>query len=206
MGMGGRDRSVRGPNSERLARSRTALLAAAREMFTRDGFAQAKTGEIVEAAGLTRGALYYHFPDKTAIFDAVVKEVARELVTRIDRAAEVSPDALSALRAGCAEWLDAMADRELHRLYLVEAPAAIGLARWREIDTTYGGRSLGQGIEAVLGERADPSIDPATLTVLLSGALNEAALWIADADNQAKARRAMKSSIDTLLSRLFDAA
>ena len=198
--------SARGPNAERHARSRAALLAAARTVFVRDGFAQARTGDIVEATGLTRGALYYHFPDKVALFDTVVEEVARELVTRIDEAADVAPDALSALRAGCAAWLDAMAEPDLHRLYLVEAPAAIGLQRWREIDATYGGGSLREGIEAVLAGHADPALDAAALTVLLTGALNEAALWIADADDRASARRAMHGTLDTLLSRLFDTA
>lgn len=195
--------SVRGPNAVRHARSRAALLAAARTVFVRDGFARARTGDLVDATGLTRGALYYHFPDKVSLFDAVVEEVARELVTRIGEAADVAPDALSALRAGCVEWLDAMAEPDLLRLYLVEAPAAIGLPRWREIDASHGGGSLRQGIEAVLEERADPALDAAALTVLLTGALNEAALWIADTDGSTDARQAMQGTVDTLLSRLF---
>jgi AcrR family transcriptional regulator len=196
--------SVRGPNAERLARSRAALLAAARAVFARDGFANAKTGEIVASADLTRGALYYHFPDKTAMFEAVLEDVARDLVVRIDRAAAGAPvDALTGLRAGCAEWLDAMAEPELHRLYLVEGPAALGLTRWREIDAAHGGRALREGIVAVIAERADPGLELESLTALLSGALNEAALWIAEAADPGAARKAMRTSLDTLLNRLF---
>jgi AcrR family transcriptional regulator len=174
-------------------------------VFTRDGFANAKTGEIVAGTGLTRGALYYHFPDKLALFDAVVEEVAGELVARIDRAAGTTSDPLAGLRAGCAEWLAAMAEPELYRLYLVEAPAALGLPRWREIDAAYGGGSLREGLAAVLAERADAGPELESLTALLIGALNEAALWIADADDQRAARRAMRKSLDVLLSRLFAA-
>jgi AcrR family transcriptional regulator len=179
-----RERPVRGPNAERQARTHAALLVAARRVFSRDGFASATTGEIMAGTGLTRGALYYHFPDKLASM----------------------PDAFSSLRAGCEEWLRAMADPELHRLYLVEAPAALGLPRWREIDAAYGGGSLRGGIQAVLAERADSEPELESLTALLSGALNEAALWIADADDQAAAGRAMRRSLDTLLGRLFSRA
>ena len=118
-------RSFRGPNAERHARTRAALLRAAREVFARDGFARAKTGEIVALTGLTRGALYYHWPDKLALFDAVVEEVAEEIVARIENAARARADPLTSLRAGCEEWLEAMANPELHRLYLVEGPAPL---------------------------------------------------------------------------------
>lgn len=196
-------RSFRGPNAERHARTRAALLRAAREVFARDGFARAKTGEIVALTGLTRGALYYHWPDKLALFDAVVEEVAEEIVARIEDAATASADPLTSLRAGCEEWLEAMANPELHRLYLVEGPAALGLPRWREIDAAYGGGSLSEGIAGVVAERKDSAPDLEALTALLTGALNEAALWIADADGQAAARRSMRRTLDTLLSRLF---
>lgn len=196
-------RSLRGPNAKRHARTRAALLSAAREVFTRDGFARAKTGEIVALAALTRGALYYHWLDKLALFDSVVEEVAEEIVARIENAATVTADPLTGLRAGCEEWLEAMANPELHRLYLVEGPAALGLPRWREIDAAYGGGSLSEGIGAVLAQRNDSSLDLEALTALLTGALNEAALWIADADDQVTARRAMRKTFDTLLSRLL---
>jgi len=200
-----KEQLARGPNAERQARTRAALLGAARQVFTRDGFANARTSEIVAGTGLTRGALYYHFPDKLALFDAVVEEVARELVARIEGSAGTTPDALAGLRAGCEEWLRAMADPELHRLYLVEAPAALGLPRWRQIDAASGGGSLRAGVAAVLDERSDSEPDLESLTALLAGALNEAALWIADADDQAAARRAMTRSLDALLGRLFAA-
>jgi AcrR family transcriptional regulator len=164
-------------------------------VFTSDGFAKAKTGQIVAGTGLTRGALYYHFADKVALFDAVVEALAQELVARIQRAAWSAPNALAGLRAGCEEWLEAMADPGLYRLYLVEAPGALGLPRWREIDATYGGGSLRDGIASVLAERADPGLDLEPLTALLTDARNEAALWIADADDQPAARRAMRSSL-----------
>lgn len=196
---------ARGPNADRSARTRAALLRAGCELFARDGFAAARTSEIVARTGLTRGALYHHFPDKLALFDAVLEDVAVRLVERIDAAADGSRSAQAELRAGCEEWLAAMAEPTLHRLYLVEGPAALGLSRWREIDAKHGGRSLREGIAVALAERGDHEPNVEALTALLLGALNEAALWVAEAKDSEAAGRAMRSSLGLLLTRLFGA-
>jgi AcrR family transcriptional regulator len=182
-------RKARGPNAERHARTRASLLEAARDVFALQGYAVATTSEIVGRTGLTRGALYHHFPDKLALFDGVLDEVAGELAERIDGVARAAgDDPLASLRAGCDEWFAAMAEPELQRLYLVEGPAALGLRRWREIDAAHGGGSLREGIEAVLAARQQPASLAGPLTILLSGALNEAALWAAEAEHPAAAR------------------
>lgn len=89
--------------------------------------------------------------------------------------------------------------RSVHRCRW-DRPGATGA---REIDAAYGGGSLSEGIAGVVAERKDSAPDLEALTALLTGALNEAALWIADADGQAAARRSMRRTLDTLLSRLF---
>jgi hypothetical protein len=75
-----------------------------------------------------------------------------------------------------------------------------------EIDAALGGGSLRGGVQAALAERADSELDLESLTALRSGALNAAALWIADADDPAAAGRAMRGSLDRLLGRLFSRA
>ncbi|WP_242411681.1 TetR/AcrR family transcriptional regulator [Rhodococcus pyridinivorans] len=73
--------SVKPGNTGRLrdaARTRTALLDAAREVFLRDGYAAAATEEIVSVAGVTRGALYHHFADKRDLFRGVIERLQSE--------------------------------------------------------------------------------------------------------------------------------
>ena len=65
-------------NADRSRRTRRALLDAGRAVFADAGYARTTTGELVQRAGVTRGALYYHFQDKTALFKAVFEEVYQE--------------------------------------------------------------------------------------------------------------------------------
>ena len=186
----------------RLAATRAALLKAARTIFAEQGYAAAATEEIVRRAKVTRGALYHHFEDKRALFDAVASEVAREIAEKIDAMTPMD-DPLKALIVGTGAFLDACLDSAVRRIYLVDAPAVLGWHRWREIDAPHGVRSLREGVSAMLAERPDDALAVEPTTFLLAGAFNEAALWIAEAKDEKAARRAMDRSLAALIERLF---
>jgi AcrR family transcriptional regulator len=188
--------------ADRLAATRAALLKAARTIFAEQGYEAAATEEIVRRAKVTRGALYYHFEDKRALFDAVVSEVAREIATKIDALTPMD-DPLKALIVGTGAFLDACLDPAVRRIYLIDAPAVLGWHRWREIDAPHGVRSLREGVSAMLAERPDDALAVEPTTFLLAGAFNEAALWIAEAKDEKAARRAMDRSLAALIERLF---
>ena len=188
--------------AERLASTRAALLKAARTIFAEQGYAAASTEEIVRRAKVTRGALYHHFEDKRALFDAVASDVAREIAGRIDAATPMD-DPLRAMLVGTGAFLDACLDPAVRRIYLIDAPAVLGWHRWREIDAPHGVRSLREGVTAMLAERPDDALAIEPTTFLLAGAFNEAALWIAEAKEEKAARRAMDRSLAALIERLF---
>lgn len=189
--------------AERLAVTRATLLREARLIFAASGYDAAATEEIVQRAEVTRGALYYHFKDKRAVFEAIVEEVASEIAAAIDKRAEPAGDPLQALIEGTRAFIDACLDPAVRRIYLIDAPAVLGWHRWREIDAPHGLRSLREGVAAVLAARPDQTLSVEPITFLLSGAFNEAALWVAEAKDEKAARREMDHSLVQLMERLF---
>ena len=186
-----------------MTATRATLLREARLIFAASGYDAAATEEIVKRANVTRGALYYHFKDKRAVFEAIVEEVAREIAGSIDDMAEPVGDPLQALIEGTRAFLDACLDPAVRRIYLIDAPAVLGWHRWREIDAPHGVRSLREGVVAVLAVRPDQALSVEPITFLLSGAFNEAALWIAEAKDEKTARREMDRTLVQLMERLF---
>ncbi|MCA0245538.1 MAG: TetR family transcriptional regulator [Proteobacteria bacterium] len=189
--------------AERLAATRAALLKEARAIFATAGYEAAATEEIVKRAKVTRGALYHHFKDKRDLFEAVVEEVARGIATTIDDTAVPARTPLETLVEGMRAFLDACLDPAVRRIYLIDAPAVLGWHRWREIDAPHGVRSLREGIAAVLELQPDPALAIEPLTFMLSGASNEAALWVAEAEDEKSARRAVDRTLGELIERLF---
>jgi AcrR family transcriptional regulator len=189
--------------AERLAATRAALLREARGLFATEGYEAAATEEIVKRAEVTRGALYHHFADKRGLFEAVFQEVAQGIAGTIDDEAEPALDPVEALIDGGKGFLDACLDPAVRRIYLIDAPSVLGWHRWRELDAPHGVRTLRVGIEAILKVRPDSSLGAEPLTFLLSGAFNEAALWIAGAKDENAARRQMDRTLGELIQRLF---
>src|SRR5262245_40107714 len=62
------------PRQLRALRTREAVVAAAASVFDRQGFAATRLEEIALAADVTKGALYFHFPSKSAIAAAVIDQ------------------------------------------------------------------------------------------------------------------------------------
>jgi AcrR family transcriptional regulator len=188
--------------AERLAATRAALLRAARAIFAEMGYEAAGTEEIVRRARVTRGALYHHFKDKRALFDAVVGDVAREIAGKIDAAAPTR-DPFEGLIVGTDAFLDACLDPAIRRIYLIDAPAVLGWHRWREIDAPHGVRSLREGVAAMLATQPESALAVEPVTFLLAGAFNEAALWIAESKDEKTARREMDRVLPAFIARLF---
>jgi AcrR family transcriptional regulator len=195
---------VRRTQAERTAATRAVLTAAARKLFADKGFSEVSTQAIGEAAGVTRGALYHQFADKTELFAAVYEEIEAELVTEVAvRIAAEAPDgALAAMRVGARLFLDLCTAPAVAQIVLIDAPSVLGWERWRAVGVKYG---LG-AIEAMLAQGvADGSIPGqpvrASAHVLL-GALDEAALYISRAADPETARAEMYEVCDRLVAGL----
>jgi AcrR family transcriptional regulator len=181
--------------AERSAATRAALVAAARRLFAERGYAAVGTPEVVAAAGVTRGALYHQFGGKADLFLAVYEAVEQELTERIGQqvAAAGATDPLAALTVGAEAFLDACAEPDVQRIVLIEAPAVLGWDTWRAVGLKYGLGLTEAILRAAMEARriAEQPVRP--LAHVLIGALDEAALYVARAEDPATARDQMRA-------------
>lgn len=176
--------------AERRATTRAALVAAARQLFAEHGYASVGTERVVEVAGVTRGALYHQFTDKADLFAAVLDDVEAQIAERmvLAVAGHDPADTRAMLLAGAEAFLDACAEPGIATIVLVDGPSVLGWDRWRAI-------CLHHSVGLVAGLLADgiarstiPAQPVEALTHVLIGAVDEAALYIAKAEDPAAAR------------------
>jgi AcrR family transcriptional regulator len=192
--------------ADRSATTRAALVRAARLLFAEHGFAGVGTETIVAAAGVTRGALYHQFADKTELFEAVYEAIEEDLDSRLGRqvAAAGASDPIEVMTLGANAWLDACSEQEVQQIVLLDGPAVLGWQRWREIGMRYGlGLIEGLLTHAIEVGRIPPQPVRA-LTHVLVGALDEAGLYIARAEDQTAASAEMRAVIAALLAGLAE--
>jgi len=187
---------------ERSARTRAALLKAARELFAEKGFAQTGREEIAERAGVTRGALYHHFASKTDVAAAVVGELETELVSLVVTAAQRGKGMREQLHFGCRAYMDACADPTMARI-LADAPAVLGLEACRALDADACVPLLERVFALAAAEGIEVPGDPPVAAALLLGMLNEGAAMIAAAPEDARLRARVSDSVDRFLAKLF---
>ncbi|RCV48165.1 TetR/AcrR family transcriptional regulator [Marinitenerispora sediminis] len=159
--------------------TRRALLREGRRLFALRGYTAVGLAEVVDAAGVTKGALYHHFGGKADLFRAVLAEVQQEVADRVAAAADAHEDSWTRLVAGCQEFLTASTAPQTQRIMLVDGPAVLGWSEWRALDEAASARHLAEAIAALVEEGRMAPQPVAPLTRLLSGAMNEAALWLA---------------------------
>jgi AcrR family transcriptional regulator len=202
MEVNGEKPARRRTQAERTATTRARLLEAGRELFAADGYAAVSTQAVVEAAGVTRGALYHQFGDKAGLFVEVYEEVERGLVAAItDRIAAAAPaDQLEAMRVGARLFLEECSSPAVQRIVLIDAPAVLGWARWREVGMKYGLGIVEAMLAQAMSDGAIPEQPLRPTAHVLLGALDEAALYIARAPDGDDALRQMVVVCDRLIS------
>jgi AcrR family transcriptional regulator len=192
-------RKTRKTNAEYSAQMQRKLTQIARSEFAKHGYADTGTERIVMLAKVTRGALYHHYKDKRALFEAVFAELAADVAERIERDAVRAKDPMAALIAGCEAWLSACMDPIVRQILLIDGPSVLGWRRWSEIDAQHGTRSLRLGIEACQRAGVLVDVDAALLTRLLAGAVNDVALVLADAGDARALRPKLSKTLRALI-------
>ncbi|MGZ4794657.1 MAG: TetR/AcrR family transcriptional regulator [Acidimicrobiia bacterium] len=179
--------------------TRAALVTAARELFGEQGYAETSTDEVVAHAGVTKGALYHHFHGKEDLFRAVFEQIQLE-VSDTAVAAFLGPDSWEALVRGCALWVDAHRDPAVRRIVMQDARAVLGWEEVHAIETRFGAVALRGALRKAMHAGVISRQPLRPLSLLLMGALSEACLYIAEADDPAHAQEEVDALITTALS------
>jgi AcrR family transcriptional regulator len=177
---------------------------AARVVFAEKGYGAAGTAEILDRARVARGGMYHHFPTKQALFREVLHLVEYEFIHRLGSEEVPGENVWEQIGYGCQRFLDLALDPEIQRIMLLDGPAVLGWRDWRAVEEKYGFGLLRAYLEQAMFEGLLQHQPVEPLVHLLAGALNEAAMTIANADDRALARNEVGAALDFLLQRLRD--
>ncbi len=189
----------RRPRGRPPAGAREALLAGARSLFAERGFEATSTEDIVARSGVSKGAMYHHFPSKLELFEAVYLQIEDAAVAQlVEAAGEGSP--VERLRAGSRAYLYASSlDDDFARINLTQARRVLGLDRWRELATERGLGVVAAQLRAAIAQREMAPLDVQAAAEIYLAALIEAGLVVERAEDKAAAQHAGGAVLDRLL-------
>jgi AcrR family transcriptional regulator len=190
---------VRRRKAEQSEVTRGALLAVACELFAEVGFARANTEEVVRRAGVTRGALYHHFRDKEDLFAAVFDYTLRALYEKVFRVIAAESDPWQRLIRGALAFLDGVADPAVRRIVILEARSVLSREDQFKISGRLGPAVLGMALKGAIdaGLIEPQPVEP--LAFILGGAIDNAALLIAQSEDPRKGRKEVGAAFVRLL-------
>jgi AcrR family transcriptional regulator len=186
--------------AEQVAQTRAALIAAGRRLFGDTGYRATSVEDLAREARVTTGALYHHFPTKTALFEAVFVDAHTDLMTAAAKAAQEATDGIDELARGFESFLDGVLRPDIQRILVLDGPAVLGLARYTELDEQYAHAVIVHSLTAAAQAGTITVDDPETTTRLLLGALTRGAMLIANSPDPVQTRHAVARSMRALLS------
>jgi len=175
------------------------LIAVARARFATDGYPATSLDTIAADAGVTKGSLYHHFDGKADLFSDVFEDEQAALSRRIAEASAREDDPWDAAHAGLRAFLDTYMDPGVQQITLVDAPSALGWEQLRALREPYGLAVMKAALEALAADGRLRFHTIESLAHLLFGALCEAALYIAAAEDRQAARDEMERELERLL-------
>jgi AcrR family transcriptional regulator len=150
------------PVSARGTRTREALVAAARAVFERDGFLEARITDITAQAGVAAGSFYTYFTSKEDVFAAVMEDVNEEMLHPRLSASTDRDDPIGVIEAANRAYL-ASYRRNSRLMALMDQVAQID-EEFRDLRVRRANAFVARNARAIarLQQRglADPELDP----------------------------------------------
>lgn len=106
----------------------------ARRLFVEHGYRHTSMTMILNAAGLSKGALYHHFASKEDMFAAIFEDVSRRAIERAVAKTGKRASPLETLSAVVHAWLAELRDPETAAILLEQGPQVLGWRRAKQIE------------------------------------------------------------------------
>ena len=194
--------------TEKSDATRLALIESARRLFGSRSYAEVSLAEIVEASGVTKGALYHHFPGgkkdlMEAVYETVEAEFTRNIADQLLPAiGEGEADPLDVMEAAIGVTLEASLDPELQQIVLIDSPSVLGWTRWREIADEHSLAVIKALLNAAVEHGSMKPLPIDAVANLLSASISEAIMTIARAEDQDQAKADAAEALGAILAGL----
>ena len=198
--------SVKPLRARQAEATRSLLLEVARENFTEHGYAATSIDDIIQQAGVARGALYHHFPGKEALFRAVYETVEAEVVARVMAAAASQTSPWDAVRAGLSAFLDACLEPSFRRIVVLDSVSVLQSEVLEVGIDPHELPMLRTVLTPLLSTGTFGGIAIDALTYVALGGLYGASLYIARAADPHAARTQVDVVLDTIIGGLLGRA
>lgn len=192
----------RGANDETYARTHAALLDAGRQLFPAYGYARVSTDDICDLAGTSHGSLFHHFKSKRDLFILVHNEWQDRLINRIGVAADTARDPWDRFSRVWRTYFEASESAEMRQVLLLDGPSVIGLQELRRRDRATAFAFLRVELEGLMTAGLIRPLDSQSLTILMFGALDQAAFEIADFPQDRALRSRLIATTEELINSL----
>ncbi|RVU17453.1 TetR/AcrR family transcriptional regulator [Methylobacterium oryzihabitans] len=169
-----------GRRAQKMEETRAKLIRTARAAFAEKGYAAASMDELTARAGLTRGALYHHFGDKTGLLRAVIDQIDAEMVAKARAARDRAESPWLGFVAEGVAYIELALEPEIQRIVLLDGPAVLGdPSRWPGQNACL--RETTETVQALIEAGIVRPVDAEAAARLINGAALDAALWVAAA-------------------------
>jgi AcrR family transcriptional regulator len=173
-------RRLRQPPADHGKASREAILDGAFQTFTRNGYRDTAIDDIAAAAELSKGGIYFHFPNKESIFRELMRTTADKLVGKVEEAVAAEPEPIARAEAALRTVLEVFAGhRTMARLFFEAGSAGRGFqAELNALHDRFARLIQGYLDEAVAARTIAP-LDTRLTSVAWFGALDQVvARWL----------------------------
>jgi AcrR family transcriptional regulator len=178
--------------------TRNLLIEVARERFTDQGYAATSIDDVIQRAGVARGALYHHFAGKEALFRAVYEQVEGEVVASVLEAAASQSTPWDSVRAGLSAFLDACLEPAFRRIVVLDSVSVLHAQVTADGLDPVELPMLRNVLEPLLGTSEFADLGLEALAYVALGALYGASLFIARASDPQAARTEVDHVLDAL--------